>query len=124
MSDILKSMDQYRLTIQANPTVPVLDIYSQTPDVKSAKLLADAAVDELRIYLEGLATTEETAAKDQIRLVQLGRAEGAVINGDVRWQVALLAFVLTLTAACASLLLFARVRDGWRIAASLEQSAT
>lgn len=123
-SDILKSMDQYRLSIQANPTVPVLDIFSQTPDEKSAKLLANAAVDELRLYLTGLAATEQTAEKDQIRLVQLGRAEGAVINGDVHWQVALLAFLLTFGVSCATVLFFVRVRAGWELAARLERPAT
>ena len=28
-SDILRSNDQYRLNIQANPTVPMLDIYAR-----------------------------------------------------------------------------------------------
>lgn len=123
MSDLLKSMDQYRLSIQANPTVPVLDLYSQTPDTKSAKLLADAAVDELRSYLTTVATDEQIPDKSQIRLVQLGRAEGSVINGEIHWQVAFLAFILTFVASCATVLFVARVRDGWRLAARLEQPA-
>jgi hypothetical protein len=122
-SDILKSMDQYRLSIQANPTVPVLDLYVQTPDTKSAKLLANAAVDELRTYLTTVAAGEQTPDKDKIRLVQLGRAEGAVINGDVHWQVAFLAFMLTFVASCATVLFVARVRAGWQLAARLEQPA-
>ena len=44
-SDILRSTDQYRLNIQANPTAPVFDIYAQTPTTESAEALANAAVD-------------------------------------------------------------------------------
>jgi hypothetical protein len=114
-SDILKSTDQYRLSILANPTVPVLDIYAQTPTAASAAALANAAVDSLRDYLGRLAVSEQTPETQQIRLVQLGRAQGAVINGGIRWQVALLAFALTFAAACATLVFLARVREGWRM---------
>ena len=86
VSDIAKSMDQYRIEIDANPTVPVLDIYAQTPTADSAAALANAAVDELRSYLANLAVTQRTPAKDQIRLRQLGRATGTVINHGARTQ--------------------------------------
>src|SRR5215211_4410063 len=35
VSDVLKLNDQYRLNVQANPTVPVLYIYAQTPTAES-----------------------------------------------------------------------------------------
>ncbi len=119
--DLLRSTDQYRINIEANPTVPVLDIYAQTPTADSAERIANAAVDELQGYLAGLAATEATPEKDQIQLVQLGRADGAVINGSVHWQTAILVFLLTLGASCATVVLVSRVRQGWQIAASLER---
>ena len=100
------------------------DIYAQTPDSESAANVANATVEELRAYLGRLAHTKLTPAKDQIRLVQLGRAEGTVINEGVHWQVALLAFVLTFAATCATAIFIARVRDGWHMAAESEQTAT
>jgi hypothetical protein len=115
-SDILRSTDQYRLNIQANPTAPVLDIYAQTPTVESAEALANAAVDSLRAYLADLARSEATPETHQIHLVQLGTARGAVINEGIRWQVALVAFVLTFALACATLILLSRVSRGWRLA--------
>jgi hypothetical protein len=121
-TDILKSNDQYRLSIQANPTVPVLDIYAQTPTAKSAADLANAAVDELRGYLGGLASSEKTPAGDQIRLVQLGRAKGAVINPRTEWQVAFLAFLVTFGVCCATVLFLARLRAGWKLATLSEQT--
>jgi len=121
-TDILKSNDQYRLSIQANPTVPVLDIYAQTPTAKTAEDLANAAVDELRGYLGGLASSEKTPAGDQIRLVQLGRAKGAVINPRTEWQVAFLAFLVTFGVCCATVLFLARLRAGWKLATLSEQT--
>ena len=48
MSDITKSTDEYNVSIQANPTVPMLDIYAQTPDSESAANVANATVEELQ----------------------------------------------------------------------------
>ena len=122
-SDIFKLHDEYRLNIQANPTAPVLHIYAQTPTAKSADALANAAVDSMRAYLEELAREEQTPMAEQIRLIQLGRAQGAVINGGVQWQVAILAFFLTLAASCATLILIARVAEGWHRSALADRLA-
>jgi hypothetical protein len=122
-SDILRSNDQYRLNIQANPTVPMLDIYAQTPTAESAERLANAAVSGLQAYLAGLARSESTPETQQIRLVQLGTARGAVINEGVRWQVALVAFILTFVLACATLIFLSRVSLGWRLASLSERPA-
>ena len=82
-SDILRSNDQYRLNIQANPTVPMLDIYAQTPTADTAETLANAAVNSLQAYLADVARSESTPESQQIRLVQLGKARGAVINEGI-----------------------------------------
>lgn len=121
-SDLLKSTDQYRLSIQANPTVPVLDIYSQAPTAEKAEILANSAVESLRKYLNDLAATKDIPADDQIQLVQLGRARGKVINEGVDWQVAFLAFLLTFAISCATVIFFSRVRQGWRAAALAERA--
>jgi hypothetical protein len=122
-SDILATTDQYRLNIKVNATVPMIDIYAQTPTADSAAALANSAVDELQAYLKGLATSQATPAKDQIRLVQLGRATGSVINHGVKYQVAALVFLLTFLAACASVTFITRVRAGWRQEALSERAA-
>jgi hypothetical protein len=122
-SDILKTTEQYRIDIKANVTVPMLDIYAQAPDAETAEALANGAVDELNLYLEDLAASQKTPRQDQIRPVQLGRATGVVINGGVRWQVAILVFALTLAASCATVIFISRVRAGWRQAALAERPA-
>ena len=61
----------------------MMDIYSQAPTAQKAEILANAVVDELRAYLADVAVAQRTPEADQIRLVQLGRANGEVINdGD------------------------------------------
>jgi hypothetical protein len=123
ITDILKLNDQYRIALSVDPTVPMLDIYAQTPTARSAAALANGAFDQLRSYLASLAKTEDTPVKDQVRLVQLGRATGIVINPGVRYQAAVLAFILTFLASCATVVFFARVREGWRVAALSERVA-
>jgi hypothetical protein len=120
VSDVLKLNDQYRLNVQANPTVPVLYIYAQTPTAASAEALANAAVDAMRGYLADLARSTDTRETERVHLVQVGRARGRVINAGIDWQAAVLAFLLTFAASCATLIFVARVRQGWRTGAATE----
>ena len=123
ITDILKSNEQYRIAITANPTVPMLDIYAQTPTAQSAAALANAAVDELKAYLAGLASSQATPANDQIRIEQLGRATGMVINPGVKYQAALLVFILTFLLGCATTIFVTRIRAGWRVEGLSEGTA-
>ena len=123
ITDILKSNNQYRLNLQVDPTVPMLDIYAQAPSASSAAALANGAATELSAYLSSVAKSENTPAKQRLRLDQLGRATGAVINHGVEYQVAVLAFVLVFLAWCATAVFVARIRQGWRVAAAAEGTA-
>jgi hypothetical protein len=122
-TDLFASTDQYRLSIQVNPTVPMLDIYAQAPNAESAALLANTTVDQLRAYLAQLAVSEGTPDARQIQLLQLGHAESKVINPSIDVQVALLVFAITFAIACATVIFVGRVRDGWRAEALRERAA-
>jgi hypothetical protein len=119
-SDILRSTDQYRLDIQANPTVPILNVSAQAPNKDAAERLANGAVDGLRDYLAALAVRQGTDPKKQVRLEQLGRARGGVINKGIGLQIALLSFIFVFTLSCCAVLFLARVRRGWSAAAADE----
>lgn len=112
-SDILRSPDEYRLSVQANPTVPVLDVYAEAPDGEAAGKLANAAVDGLRDYLGALASQHATPVAKQVKLVQLGRANGASIDSGAGITLALLVFIFVFAIASAAVLFLARVRRGW-----------
>jgi hypothetical protein len=122
-SDILRSTDQYRLDMEVDPAVPVLDLYTQAPSAGMAVRLANAAVDAARVYVDQLAKSEGTPLRYQVRVRQLGRAQGAVINDGVRWQVAMLVFFLAFALGCAGLFVISRMVDGWRTAALTERPA-
>jgi hypothetical protein len=123
-TDILKLNDEYRLYIRANPTVPFLTIYAQTPTRETAEALANAAVGGMQSYLDGLAASTDTQVTKRVRLVQLGEAKGEVINGGIEWDFALLVFLVTFAVACATVIWIRRVREGWQLAALSGQKAT
>ena len=121
--DLFKSTDQYRLNIQANPTVPIVNVYAQAPNAKAAQELANGAVDGLRDYLSVEAGDVSGLSGDlQPRLTQLGRAQGTVINQGVRLQALVLSFCFFFALCCAVTLFIGRVRQGWTAAAALETS--
>jgi len=122
--DLLKSTDQHRLNITANPTVPVLQVYAQAPSAEAAATLANASVDGLRDYLEDTARTAGTSKDDLVRLQQLGRANGAVINGGIRPQAMALAFLIVFGLCSATAILISRLRRGWREAAAAQADAS
>jgi hypothetical protein len=121
-TDLFRSTDQYRLDIQANPTVPILDVYAQAPTAAAAARLANAAAEGLGDYLRDLGASERTPEEMQVKLRQLGPAKGEVLNDGVGVQVALLTFLFVFAASCAAAVLIARVRRGWRIAAIAEEA--
>jgi hypothetical protein len=121
-TDILRSNEQYRLSIQASPTVPMLDIYAEASDAKTAAGLANATVDSLDDYLADLARMGGTPPRDQLNLRQLGRADGAVINGGVALRGGFLVFLLTFGAGCATVVLVHRVRRDWHVAALADRA--
>jgi hypothetical protein len=112
-SDILKSPDAYRLSVQSNPTVPVADVYAEAPTAEAAQQLANGAVDGMKDYLRDLAASQQIPDESQVHLVQLGRAKGGVIDPGISAKVALLTFLLVFAVASAAVLFLNRVRQGW-----------
>jgi hypothetical protein len=112
--DLVKSLEQYRLDIQANPTVPLLNVYAQAPTAKASEELANAAVVGLGDYLKALARSEQTPDETQVRLRQLGAAHGDRVNHGIEVQVVAVAFSLVFAFSCAASVAIARVRRGWQ----------
>jgi len=114
--DLVKTTDQYRLAIQSDPTVPILDIYAQAPTAKASEDLANAAVTGARDYLRVLATAEKTPKGMRVRLRQLGTARGEVLNKGVELQVAFVVFCLLFALGVVVVVVAARARRGGRLA--------
>jgi hypothetical protein len=115
--DLLKSTDQYRLDVQANPTIPLLTIDAQAPTAQASQRLANAGISGLRDYLKGLAASDGAPNGLQVRLRQLGAARGSVINQGVQAQVAIVVFALVFLLSLLAAMLIARVRRGWQLTA-------
>jgi hypothetical protein len=113
--DILKWPNEYRLSIQANPTVPILDIYAEAPTPQLAQQLANGAVDGMRDYLRDVARRQQIPAARSVQLEQLGRAQGTVINPGVRLKLGVITFLIVFGAASLTVLALDRVRRGWRL---------
>jgi hypothetical protein len=112
--DILKSPDQYRLSIQVNPTVPILDIYAEAPTPAQAEHLANGAVDGMQDYLDDLANAQQIPAEQRVRLEQFGRAKGGIVNPGVRLKLGVLTFLIVFAASGVTVLALDRVRQGWK----------
>jgi hypothetical protein len=121
-ADLLASTDQYRLNIEANPTVPVLKIYAQAPSARAAGQLANAAVDGLRDYLGQIADSRGTPPQQRVRVEQFGRAKGTVINGGVSLQATVIAFLFFFAVSAAAAIFVSRVRRGFKLADEGQES--
>jgi hypothetical protein len=109
----LSQASPYRLGIQANPTVPLIDINTEAPTQDSAVKLADVAADGLNSYLAAIARSNATP-DSRINLVQLGPAQPVATSRGAGWALTLLVFTLVFSAASATVLFVVRVRKGWR----------
>jgi len=113
--DILKSLDEYRINIQVNPTVPVLDIYAEAPGVQAAQRLANGAVDGMKDYLSALGQQQGVPAGRQVHLSQLGSAHGGLVNARAGTKLAILTFIFVFCASCLATVAISRVRRGWTL---------
>lgn len=116
-SDILDSPNHYRLSIQANPTVPIVEVFAEAPTEERARDLANGAVEGMQDYLRDLAERQAIPEQQRVHLQQLGRATGGTINEGVSLKVGVLCFVLVFFASALAVLAVARIRRGWDAAA-------
>jgi hypothetical protein len=114
--DLLASTNQYRLDVQANPTVPLLNIDAQAPTAEEAQKLADAAVAGLGDFMRRVAASDRTPPEEAVQLRQLGATKGTVINEGIQIQVIVVVFTIVFALASAATILISRVRRGWQLA--------
>jgi hypothetical protein len=119
-NQILNSTQPYKLDIQADSGGPLLHIYAQAPSAPAAQRLADASVASLGDYLKARALSRGAKAKNQVVLIQLGRARGGIVNTKTRPEMVGLTFMVVFGIALALLLGLAGIRRGWVAARSDE----
>ena len=110
---ILYAQRPYRLDMQADPNLPILNIYSQAPSTAEAVKLADAAVAAVKEHVERIEANERISKHGRAVVHSLGQARGAVINGGTTPQIAVLTFLAIFGISCFVMLLATRARRGW-----------
>ena len=103
-SEIAWSKRPYRLEVQARPTSPILDVYTQAPSVEQAQRLADEAAAGLRDYLRSVGDDQGVPEADLVALRQLGKARAGIANGGSAVVIGGLTFMVAFVLSGAGLL--------------------
>ena len=113
-SQILGEGALYRLRFENNPSLPIVTVFAQAPSREEAVRLATAAPVALRDYIEGIQAEQNTPRDRQVRIQQLGKANGAIVNQGADLQIATLVFLVVLGGWCMLLIPARTIARGWR----------
>lgn len=112
-NEILVSHDDYRLDVQANPTLPIVDVYAQAPTPAAAAALADAVAGAGNSYADVLADRDRFPAGNRVQLKQLGAAQSAAISPSAPLEIFALTLTVVFGIAFGLLCGAAAIRRGW-----------
>lgn len=113
-SQILGEGALYRLRFENNPSLPIVTVFAQAPSREEAVRLATAAPVALRDYIDGIQAEQNTPRDRQVRIQQLGKANGAIVNQGADLQIATLVFIVVLGGWCMLLIPAQTIARGWR----------
>ena len=92
-SEIRASRTPYRLEMQTQPLLPIIDLYAQGPTAAGAECVADAAPAALTDYMETLAFEQDFDFGQTADIQPLGSARGSIVNGGATVTIAVLTWV-------------------------------
>ena len=110
----------YRLVFDAQLSLPILSIYTQAPDAKSATDLASAATAVLTNYVREL--DQGIPPNRRITVSTLGAPEGGTVNDGANPTLAFLAFVAVLLVLCTLIVLGSGLARQWQEMKSSERN--
>lgn len=108
-SDIEASKAPYQIQVQARPTVPIIDVYSEAPSLSAALCLGNVAPLALTDFLHRLASQQGSTAP-LVRIQTLGPANGEIVNASATLEIALLTFLTLFWITFAALAITAYLR--------------
>ncbi len=111
----------YRLNFESQAGLPTINIFSQAPTTPQAVALANAAVVGLQRYVTSLEAEDKIPSSSRIEIRQLGPANGAVVDGAISKQLAVMVFVAVFLLWCVLVLAAPRLLAVWRQSAGLAQ---
>jgi hypothetical protein len=112
-SEILLSHDAYRLDIQAQPTLPILNVYAQGPTMAKAEQLANTIAAAGNDYMRVLAKRDGFPEANRVQLKQLGSAVGGQLDPTAPMKIFLLTFLVVFGVCFGVLVMIGAVRRGW-----------
>ncbi len=126
-NEILLSHAPYRLDIQAQPTLPILNVYAQGPTMAKAQQLADTTAAAGNDYMRVLAKRDDFPDANRVQLKQLGSAVGGQLDPTAPMKIFVLTFLVIFGVCFGVLVSVGAVRRGWiragRGAAAIASSA-
>jgi hypothetical protein len=112
-TDLFASPNEYRVSIEVNPTVPALDIRTQAPTTAEAARLASGAIAGMQDYLRDLGRSQNVKPTLQVHLVELGAPRAGVLARRAGLTIAILAALFTFIVSCCAVVAISRTRRGW-----------
>ena len=109
-SEIAQSTLPYKIEVQARPTTPILDIFTQAPSTDEAQRIADKAVVALDDYVRALAAQQGVPDRRLASLRPLGSARGAVVNARASKAIGALTFMVAFALSMCAYLGVRRLR--------------
>jgi hypothetical protein len=98
----------YRLTFQAVPDQPTVNIFAQSNTAGEARRLADSAIQATRDWLVGIQNAQQLPDRRRTVITQLGQADAGLVNSGASRLFAGLVFVGLFCIGCLAILLVNR----------------
>jgi hypothetical protein len=110
------STDEFKLEVQADPSVPILHIYTQAPTTAAAVRLASSAIQGLINYVGSKTSPGRAESGPAVGILQLGAPSGGIGNSGASKEIAALVFLGVFGASLWLFLIGAQIRRGWSAA--------
>jgi hypothetical protein len=105
----------YRIEFLADPSLPMISIYTEAPTTAQALALANASVTALSAYVRQQQTQQRIPAASRVAVREIGAASGGVVNGGITEKLAGIVFVAVFIAWCVLMMALARLARNWRL---------
>jgi hypothetical protein len=105
---------KYVLRFDQNPDLPTVDIYAEAPTTAQALALANGAVTGFATYLRQIDSQSSIPLAQQVRIRELGGAQGGVVAASSGTKLGILLGFIVLIAWCLGILYVSRVREHLR----------
>lgn len=119
-NELLGEAQPHRLLFSVEPELPLIEISAQAPSGEAAISLANGAATGFQKYVEQLQNQQRVKPNRRVKIRQLGRATGGMVNEGASSAAAVMAFVGVLVVGCIVVLVGANVARNWRVAAAQE----